>query len=209
MSYLSEGTSKTDYGVVRVGNYIEVADGIISLEQDLGPNADVIFNKIDAIEVYDNDGRVITTVKPTAEDGIDINSVVTTGPAVSFNVRNTGVLSLTAGPGIDISQSTGNITVSAIGADLISVYGTTTSYKVTEYDEYIGVNSAKEAVTITLPTGVDGRIYYIKDEYGPGSGKITIEPQPGEKIDKRERYIINIPYQCVTCVFRAGGWWLI
>jgi hypothetical protein len=208
MSYLSEGTSKTDYGVVRIGNFIEVADGIISLEQDVSPDADVIFNKVDSIEVYDGDNRVITSVTPTAQDGIDINSLVTTGPAVSFNVRNTGVLSLTAGPGIDITQSTGNITVSATGADLISVYGTTTSYTATMDDEYIGVNSAS-AVTITLPQGVPGRVYYIKDEYGQGSGKITIQPQPGELIDKKTNYVIGVPYQCVACVFRAGGWWLI
>jgi hypothetical protein len=208
MSYLSEGTSKTDYGVVRIGNFIEVADGIISLEQDVGPDADVIFNKVDSIEVYDGDNRVITSVTPTAQDGIDINSLVTTGPSVSFNVRNTGVLSLTAGPGIDITQSTGNITVSATGADLISVYGTTTSYTATADDEYIGVNSAS-AVTITLPQGVPGRVYYIKDEYGQGSGKITIQPQFGEQIDKKNTYVIGVPYQCVACVFRAGGWWLI
>ncbi|NBR62429.1 hypothetical protein EB118_13400 [bacterium] len=205
MSYLSEGTSKTDYGVVRIGNFIEVADGIISLEQDVSPDADVIFNKVDSIEVYDGDNRVITTVTPTAQDGIDINSLVTTGPSVSFNVRNTGVLSLTAGPGIDITQSTGNITVSATGADLISVYGTTTSYTATMDDEYIGVNSAS-AVTITLPLGVPGRVYYIKDEYGQGSGKITIQPQFGELIDKKNTYVIGVPYQCVACVFRAGGW---
>ena len=208
MSYLSEGTSKTDYGVVRIGNFIEVADGIISLEQDVSPDADVIFNKVDAIEVYDGDDRVITTVTPTAEDGININTLVSTGPAVSFNVRNTGVLSLTAGVGISVTGSTGNITISSTGADLIKVYGTTTSYTATTDDEYIGVNSAS-AVTITLPLGVPGRVYYIKDEYGQGSGKITIQPQFGEQIDKKNTYVIGVPYQCVACVFRAGGWWLI
>lgn len=31
--------------------------------------------------------------------------------------------------------------------------------------------------------GVDGRVYTIKDEYGQGSGKITIQPQTGVLID--------------------------
>jgi len=208
MSYLSEGTSKTDYGVVRIGNFIEVADGIISLEQDVSPDADVIFNKVDAIEVYDGDDRVITTVTPTAQDGININTLVSTGPDVSFNIKNTGVLSLTAGVGISVTGSTGNITISSTGADLIKVYGTTTSYTATTDDEYIGVNSAS-AVTITLPVGVPGRVYYIKDEYGQGSGKITIQPQPGELLDKKTNYVIGVPFQCVAVVFRAGGWWLI
>ena len=208
MSYLSEGTSKTDYGVVRVGNYIDVADGVISLEQDLGPDAEVSFKKIEVDEVYDSDNRVITSVTPTAEDGINVNTLVSTGPDVSFNIKNTGVLSLTAGSGINVTASTGNITISSTGADLINVYGTTTSYTATSVDEYIGVNSDK-SVTITLPAGVPGRVYYIKDEYGQGSGRITIQPQSGEKIDKKSTYVINVPHQCVNIVFRASGWWLI
>ena len=209
MSYLSEGTSKTDYGVVKIGNFINVDEGIVSLEQDVSPNADVIFNKVESIEVYDSDDRVVTSVTLSSGDnGIEINSSVTTGPTTSFTINNTGVRRLTAGPGIAVSSSSGEITVSATGADLIKVYGTTTSYTATLDDEYIGVNSAS-AVTITLPTGVDGRIYYIKDEYGQGSGKITIQPQVGVLIDKKANYVIGVPFQCVTAVYRAGGWWLI
>jgi hypothetical protein len=208
MSYLSEGTSKTDYGVVRVGNYIDVADGVISLEQDLGPDAEVSFKKVEGDQVYDGDHRVITKVTPTAQDGININTLVSTGPDVSFNIKNTGVLSLTAGAGINVTASTGNITISSTGADLINVYGTTTSYTATSVDEYIGVNSDK-SVTITLPAGVSGRVYYIKDEYGSGSGRITIQPQSAEKIDKKSTYVISVPNQCVAIVFRAGNWWIL
>lgn len=64
------------------------------------------------------------------------------------------------------------------------------------------------AVTITLPTGVPGRVYSIKDEFGQGSGKITIAPQPGELIDGKTNYVIGVPYQAVSAVFRAGKWWL-
>jgi len=209
MSYLSEGTSKTDYGVVKVGNFINVEDGIIALEQDVSPDASVLFDKVEAIEIYDNDDRVVTSVTLSSGDnGIAINSSVTTGPTTSFTINNTGVRRLTAGPGISVSSSSGEITVSATGADLIKVYGTTTSYTATLDDEYIGVNSAS-AVTITLPVGVPGRVYYVKDEYGQGSGKITIQPQPGEQIDKKTNYVIGVPFQCVAVVFRAGGWWLI
>lgn len=149
MSYLSQSTSKTDYGVVKVGDFINVdEDGVIS------------------------------------------------SPAVI------------AGPGITVDYTTDFITVSATGADLIHVYGTTTSYTATLEDEYIGVNSAS-AVTITLPFGVDGRVYYIKDEYGQGSGKITIQPQPGELIDGKNTYVISVPNQSASMVFRAGSWRLI
>jgi hypothetical protein len=209
MSYLSEGTSKTDYGVVKVGNFINVDEGIVSLEQDVSPNADVIFNKVESIEVYDSDDRVVTSVTLSSGDnGIEINSSVTLGPATSFTINNTGVRRLTAGPGIDLSASSGEIVVSATGADLISVYGTTTSYTATADDEYIGVSSAS-AVTITLPNADPGRVYYIKDEYGQGSGKITIQPQVGTLIDRKNNYIISVPHQSVAVVYRAGGWWLI
>jgi len=52
-------------------------------------------------------------------------------------------------------------------------------------------------------------VYYIKDEYGQGSGKITIQPQVGEKIDNSNSYIISVPYQSVAVVFRAGQWRII
>lgn len=149
MSYLAQPTSKTDYGVVLVGNFIDVDDaGVISSPE------------------------------------------------------------IIAGTGITVDYTPGFITLSSTGADLIHVYGTTVSYTATVDDEYIGVSSAA-AVTITLPAGIDGRVYTIKDEYGQGSGKITIQPQTGELIDKKVNYIISIPLQSVSMVFRAGSWWII
>lgn len=123
---------------------------------------------------------------------------------------NEGVIYLdfVAGAGIAIANTPGQITISAQGADLIAVYGTTTSYTATANDEYIGVNSAS-AVTITLPLGTDGRVYTIKDEYGQGSGKITIQPSSTEKIDGKSNYVISVPYQSVSSVFRAGQWRII
>lgn len=148
MSYLSQPTSELDYGVVKIGENINVDSGIISV-------ADIV-----------------------------------------------------AGPGVSINTTPTTITISAAGADLIRVYGTTTNYTATNDDEYIGVSSPV-AVTITLPAGVPGRVYSIKDEYGQGSGKITIQPQAGEKIDNKTNYVISVPYQCVSCVFRAGTWWIM
>ena len=150
MSYLAQPTSKIDYGVVKIGNFINVDDaGIISSPE------------------------------------------------------------IVSGPGITVDYTTDFITVSATGADLINVYGTTTSYTATEDDEYIGVSSAS-AVTITLPsTPMEGRVYIVKDEYGQGSGKITIQPPAGTLIDKKSNYVISIPNQSVNIVYRAGGWWII
>ena len=209
MSYLAQPTSKDDYGVVKVGDYIDVTDGIISLLQDVSPDADVEFNSIQVFTSLTVDGaEVVTSVIPTAGDGISITNLVSTGPEVSWDVANTGVLSVIAGSGITVSSATGNVTISSTGADLIAVRGTTVSTTLTATDEYLGVSSAS-AVTVTLPTGVPGRVYTIKDEFGQGSGKITIQPPPGVNIDGKVNYVISVPYQSVSTVFRAGAWWII
>lgn len=148
MAYLAQPTSLTEYGVVRIGNNINVTDGIVSVPQ------------------------------------------------------------LVAGTGVAIETTTDTITISSSGADIISVYGTTTNYTATEEDEYIGVSSVN-AITISLPLGVSGRVYTIKDEYGQGSGKITIQPKTGETIDGKVSYVISVPYQSISVVFRAGSWRII
>lgn len=208
MSYLSQPTSNTDYGVVKVGNNISVNAGVIYLSQDLSPNASVIFANVAANAVYSNGQLVVTQVIPHANAGIALSNVYSNGATAEFTIRNTGVLSINAGPGIYISNTTGDITIAANGAIFMNTIGTNTSYTATVTDEYIGVYSAN-AVTITLPAGIPGRVYYIKDEYGQGSGKITIQPQTGEKIDSATNYIISVPFQSVGCVFRAGNWHII
>jgi hypothetical protein len=150
----------------------------------------------------------VTSVNPVAGAGISITDLVSIGNTVGFAVSNTGVLSVVAGDGISVSSSTGYITISASGADLISTIGVTGSYTATTNDEYIGVYSAS-AVTISLPVGITGRVYTIKDEYGQGSGKITIKPSGLEKIDNANNYIISVPYQAVSVVFRGGQWRII
>jgi len=208
MSYLAEPTSITDYGVVKVGDYIEVSNGVISLLQDLGPDATVEFTSVSADIVFSDLKQVVTSVSPTAGPGISLDSVVTDGPSVSFSIENTGVLSLTAGPGITITQSTGDIYVSAVGADLVSVYGTSVDYTVSPEDEYIGVSSAS-TVQITLPPGVDGRVYTIKNERGSNFGNIIVKPDGSEQIDGKGNYVIKSPYQSINIVSRAGDWWII
>jgi len=203
MAYLAQPTSKTDYGVVGIGSFIDVLEGFISLEQDVSPNASVSFN-----QVIIGGSDVVTSVNPVAGLGVSITDLVSIGNTVGFAVSNTGVLSVSAGDGISISGSTGNITISASGADLIATIGVTGSYTATADDEYIGVFSAN-AVTITLPFGVTGRVYIIKDEYGQGAGKITIQPSGTELIDNKTNYIISVPNQSVSVVFRGGQWRII
>jgi flagellar basal body rod protein FlgF len=140
---------------------------------------------------------------------------LSTGPGISVSaasgnvvLNNTGVLRLTAGTGIAISSNTGNIVVSTTGTSYINTIGVNTNYSPTLTDEYIGVYSGS-AVTISLPVGIEGRVYIIKDEYGQNSGKITLQPQANVLIDGKLNYIISVPYQSVQTVYRSGGWWII
>lgn len=203
MAYLAPPTTKIDYGLVGIGSFINVLEGFISLDQDVSPSASVSFNNVSI-----GGTNVITSVSPVAGVGISITNLVSIGNTVGFAVSNTGVLSIAAGAGISVSNSTGNLTISSFGADLISTIGVTGSYTATASDEYIGVFSAS-SVTIRLPIGITGRVYTIKDEYGQGSGKITIQPSTGEKIDNANNYIISVPYQAISIVFRGGQWRVI
>ncbi len=231
MSYLFPEGSTTEPGVVEVGSNIDVLDGVISIPQSVATTANITFNDINAdgdlnvagiiesisnittianiygAELFDNTKRVITTVTPTAGSGISVTSLTGTGPTSSFTVNNTGVLSLTAGTGITLSGSTGNITVSATGADVLNTVGVTANYTATATDEYIGVDSTS-LVTITLPVGVNGRQYIIKEEHGSGTGKVNVQGSGSEKIDGSSFKQLSANAS-LTVVFRASQWRVI
>jgi len=231
MSYLFPEGSTTERGVVEVGSNIDVLDGVISIPQSVATTADITFNDINAdgdlnvagiiesignittianvygAELFDNSNRVITEVTPTAGSGISVTSLTSIGPTSSFTVNNTGVLSLIAGSGVTISGATGNITISAIGPDVINTVGVTENYTATATDEYIGVDS-RSLVTITLPAGVNGRQYTIKEERGSGTGKVNVQGSNNEKIDGSAfKQLTSLA--SLTVIFRAGTWRVI
>lgn len=225
MSYLFPEGSTTERGVLEVGSNIDVLDGVISIPQSVATTADVTFNDINAdgdvsiagdtislgnifaAKLYDDNKRVITDVTPSAGSGISITSLTSTGPSSSFTVNNTGVLSLVAGTGITLSGSTGTITVSATGADFLNTVGVTTNYTATATDEYIGVDSTT-LVTVTLPPGITGRQYIIKEEHGAGTGKVNIQGTALETIDGSPFKQLTANAS-ITVVFRAGQWRVI
>lgn len=208
MSYLFPQGSTTELGVVEVGPNIDVLDGIISLPQSVSPTASVTFDAVIATTSLTLDGKsAITTVTPTSGLGVSITGLTSTGPASSFVVNNTGVLSLAAGTGIVVSASTGTITVSATGTDIIKVIGVTSNYLVTADDEYIGVDSTN-LVTVTLPLGIAGRVYTIKEEHGSGTGKVNVQGTSNEKLDASSFKQLTA-LASLTVVFRAGAWRII
>jgi hypothetical protein len=98
-----------------------------------------------------------------------------------------------------------DVTFPDSGVSTVNVTQTTgPTYPVSLSDNYIGVYSAAP-VTINLPAGVDGREYTVKDEYGIGSGLITVVPDGSETIDNDISAVISIPLGSITVVYRAGG----
>jgi hypothetical protein len=208
MAYLYPVASDADYGVVEVGDFINVFDGVISIPQDVSTTSTVTFANIEATDNLTLDGNsVITTVTPVAGPGISISDLDNTGPETGFTVNNTGVISLVAGTGISLSGSTGNITVSATGADFLNTTTATSNYTATATDEYIGVNSTT-LVTITLPPGVPGRVYTIKDQYGTGTGRVNVQGTGTEKIDGSPFKQLSA-WASITVVFNDGQWRII
>jgi hypothetical protein len=209
MAYLTQPTSTSEFGLVKVGNNIDVFNGEISIDQCISPTCDVEFHNLNVTGLLTVDNvLVVLSVTPEAGPGISITDLTSSGYDVEFTINNTGVLSLIAGTGISLSGSTGNITISSSGTTQINTIGVTTSYTALNTDDYIGVNSTS-ATNITLPIGTNGKVFTIKEEHGPGKGQITIIPAIGEKIDNSNTFTITATYQSVTLVFRNTQWHVI
>lgn len=93
--------------------------------------------------------------------------VVQVGSGLSITLA--GVLSATGGGGDDCS---------------VKVKLTSTDYTAAVNDCYIGANNSKDdddnKITITLPIGVSGKLYYIKNQ---GTGSIKVQGTGGQTID--------------------------
>jgi hypothetical protein len=237
MSYLFPISSIAEQGVVEIGKNITVENGVISIPQNVATTADVTFNNIEATSDLNVSGliestgkitskadvyglklfetlngstvqRVITTVTPNGGDGINISSVTSTGPSSSFTVTNTGILEVIAGNGIAVSPKVaGKITISTTGTNNVKTTVITNNYTATDKDEYIGVDSTN-LVTVTLPIGVTGRVYTVKEEHGDGTGKVKVQGSNNEKIDG-SLFKQLTAYASITVVFRGGSWRVI
>ena len=227
MSYLFPLGDKLNLGVVQVGANIDVdANSVISIAQDISANANVSFNSITANtatissltisgninagnvnttgNVYSNGKQTITSVTPSANVGISLSNVVTGGPAASFQINNTGVLSLVAGTGITVSGATGNVTVSASGIANVNTRGTAVSTTLTATDDYVGATAS--GITLTLPLGTTGQSYILKNEVG--SGVVTVAATGPNTIDGSASKNMTANAS-ITVVFRAGAWRIV
>jgi len=152
-----------------------------------------------------NGNSVITSVTPTAGTGISLTAVTTSGPAAAFTVNNTGVTKIIAGTNITISPAggTGDVTITAASEGILQTVGTAANYAALATDEYIGVTA--NPTTVTLPTGVTGKTYIIKNET---TGATTVTGTGGELLDNTLTKTLSTRAS-ISVVFRAGAWRII
>ncbi len=98
---------------------------------------------------------------------LDADIATTTGLGVvqvgsGLAITPLGVLSATGGSGNNFV----NVTLTAV------------SYSITATDSYVGATNNN--ITITLPAGILGRVYYVKNQSG---GNIKVQGTGGETID--------------------------
>jgi hypothetical protein len=122
-------------------------------------------------------------------------------------------LSIIPGSGISITPSTGTgvnqVTISATGTQTLAVrIAVATPVAITNTDDVISVEvPGSVAVAVTLPAGVTGRVFNIKDGLGLASvaTPITITPAAGT-IDGSATAIINVPFGSLTLVYSGVEW---
>lgn len=82
------------------------------------------------------------------------------------------------GSGLSITPSGVLSAIPGGGDQFVAVTLTGISYTVTAADSYVGATNNN--ITITLPTGLLGRVYYVKNQ---SSGNIRVQGTGGQTID--------------------------
>lgn len=121
--------------------------------------------------------------------------------------------SIIAGTGITITPTVGTgantITVSTAGVEIVAVrIAVATPDAITVADEVVSIEvPGPVAVAVTLPAGVTGQVFNIKDGLGLAAPAtpITITPAAGT-IDGAATATINAPYGSLTLVYSGVEW---
>ncbi len=129
---------------------------------------------------------------------------------MSYSNNPTSIL---AGTGISITPTSGTgsntITISATGTQTLAVrIAVATPIAVVDTDDVISVEvPGPVPVAVTLPAGVTGRVFNIKDGLGLSSNPnpITITPAAGT-IDGAATATISAPYGSLTLVYSGVEW---
>jgi hypothetical protein len=105
-----------------------------------------------------------------------------------------------------INIGSGNQNVGGNPSPVTVTQVTTTTYTALPTDYFLCVDVAAP-VTITLPTGILGTVYIVKDCDGDATTNIiTIQGTAGQLIDGSATALINAPFGSLTFVFTGTEW---
>lgn len=201
-------TRATDYDdstadQVKPGNYVLVENGTVNANSGwiqtepatiiIGTD-DIVFTQFSASASYTAGTGLALTGSQFSNTGVlslTTSSGLSTNVSATGNVTvtNTGVTSIVAGNGINVSAATGAVTISTAS----STVEVSTTYTVLNTDYTVFANGASAGFTVTLPTSpVAGQVHNIK-KIDETRSTITIDGN-GNLIDKYTTAIINVPF---------------
>ncbi len=84
--------------------------------------------------------------------------------------------------------------------DFLTIKFTAVEYTVTSIDQYVCAIVGN--ITITLPTGILGRFYYVKNQ---SAGSVKVQGTGGETVEGSVFKTLN-SNAAITCVFDGTIW---
>ena len=89
------------------------------------------WNSLYAKQIFEDENRVVTSMRPFPGPGIGIGYISTTGPYIAFTITNLGVTSIIGGPGVFADHSSGTVTLSNNSTFLdVTSRGSTTTFAI-------------------------------------------------------------------------------
>ena len=84
--------------------------------------------------------------------------------------------------------------------DFLTIKYTAVDYTASAVDQYVCATVSN--ITITLPTGILGRVYYVKNQ---SAGNVTVQGTGGQTVEGSAFKTLN-SNAAITCVFDGTVW---
>jgi hypothetical protein len=115
----------------------------------------------------------------------------------------------TCGDNDIINVGSGNITIGGNPSPVTVTAVITPEYTATAQDYFLCVDTSTQPVAITLPTGILGTVYIVKDCSGDANtNNITVAGTGGELVDGGAA-TINSPYGSLSFIFNGSEWSIV
>jgi hypothetical protein len=138
--------------------------------------------------------------------GVGLKQIPTTRPGIQeqtleSEIATTSTLGIIkVGSGLSITPQG---VLSAENAGLVQVKIANANYSILASDYYIGANT--NGITITLPLGITGKIYMVKNQV---NGNITLTATGGQQIDNSNSKSLG-SNDCIVVLFNGTSWAII